>query len=451
MSLIDNRRSVFKEADMALKNRWKAPLLKEGTFSRDKETGEVSYQKEEKLQGPDAGSFQSYITKKLKELEDRISENEEKINKNDHNSEGYNLLGEQEFFEDILIMLYLHGLDFVTKDKTESLLIDDSQSIMTRDLRFANLEERRFRNADLSDFWFDGCSLKGAEFEETKLDRASFIDCDLECSKFLSIEGDDIDFRHARLIEATIKDSILNGSKFINSKARGITIERCKLESAILIDVNFEKANFSMIRIDKSSIERSNFSEAVFKVGQNNLDDFYSSEDNYPLLCSFTGVEFDNAKFPKADLSGIDLRLNPDLDDYIGHQRFVESLERKTKGDSLYEILFVVWAKTTDYGRSPKRLLITAISVMFFFSLLYWGLAQYIPVDSLFKINEEVKLLPSCLYYPYFSIVTFTTLGFGDITPIHIVTIILVGLEVLLGYVTLGGLVSFLANWFGRK
>ena len=46
----------------------------------------------------------------------------------------------------------------------------------------------------------------------------------------------------------------------------------------------------------------------------------------------------------------------------------------------------------------------------------------------------------------YFSIVTFTTLGFGDVVAANTSARILVTLEVMFGYIMLGGLISIFAN-----
>ena len=46
----------------------------------------------------------------------------------------------------------------------------------------------------------------------------------------------------------------------------------------------------------------------------------------------------------------------------------------------------------------------------------------------------------------YFSIVTFTTLGFGDVVADNTSARIFVTLEVIFGYIMLGGLISIFAN-----
>ena len=51
----------------------------------------------------------------------------------------------------------------------------------------------------------------------------------------------------------------------------------------------------------------------------------------------------------------------------------------------------------------------------------------------------------------YFSIVTMTTLGYGDILPLSVPAQILVVIQVLVGYIMLGGLLSIFANKLARR
>jgi voltage-gated potassium channel Kch len=62
-----------------------------------------------------------------------------------------------------------------------------------------------------------------------------------------------------------------------------------------------------------------------------------------------------------------------------------------------------------------------------------------------FSVDMAGKL-PDFRAYLYYSVVTFTTLGFGDIIPKTNWARLAVGAEVVLGYVMLGGLISIFAN-----
>jgi len=51
----------------------------------------------------------------------------------------------------------------------------------------------------------------------------------------------------------------------------------------------------------------------------------------------------------------------------------------------------------------------------------------------------------------YFSIVTYTTLGFGDVKPHDLAGELLVSIEVIFGYLTLGLLLAVLADKVARR
>jgi hypothetical protein len=51
----------------------------------------------------------------------------------------------------------------------------------------------------------------------------------------------------------------------------------------------------------------------------------------------------------------------------------------------------------------------------------------------------------------YFSVVTYTTLGFGDVKPATLIGELIVSSEVILGYTTLGLLLAVLAEKVARR
>ena len=51
----------------------------------------------------------------------------------------------------------------------------------------------------------------------------------------------------------------------------------------------------------------------------------------------------------------------------------------------------------------------------------------------------------------YFSVVTLTTLGFGDVLPASVSAQVVVIAEVIIGYMMLGGLLSIFATKMGRR
>jgi hypothetical protein len=51
----------------------------------------------------------------------------------------------------------------------------------------------------------------------------------------------------------------------------------------------------------------------------------------------------------------------------------------------------------------------------------------------------------------YYSMVTFTTLGFGDVAPKTHLAAILITSEVITGYIMLGGLISIFSNKLAQR
>ena len=99
-----------------------------------------------------------------------------------------------------------------------------------------------------------------------------------------------------------------------------------------------------------------------------------------------------------------------------------------------------------DYGRSLITPLIYASALVLMFGIIFgldmvlgWGLVD-------FEGTSRSWITPL-----YFSVVTYTTLGFGDVTPVHWIGELLVIVEVILGYTTLGLILSILANKVARR
>ena len=71
------------------------------------------------------------------------------------------------------------------------------------------------------------------------------------------------------------------------------------------------------------------------------------------------------------------------------------------------------------YGENPLRVVLFSLCIIFFCATLYFGLGisdggEYIGLQPQLSLLDNIKHFFSCIY---FSVVTFTTLGYGDLTP----------------------------------
>jgi hypothetical protein len=121
-------------------------------------------------------------------------------------------------------------------------------------------------------------------------------------------------------------------------------------------------------------------------------------------------------------------------------QDFLDTLEDHLQG-SRRMALFRAWA-LIDYGRSLFRV----AAVSFGLAAIYGAIYRIFPQILDYRGSANTWFTPY-----YFSIVTYTTLGFGDVRPATMMGEIVVSSEVILGYTTLGLLFSVLAQSIARR
>ena len=88
-----------------------------------------------------------------------------------------------------------------------------------------------------------------------------------------------------------------------------------------------------------------------------------------------------------------------------------------------------------------------------FYYRIIFGDIFYIMGPDAFDVEHlpEYPSLWGLVTMMYYSIVTFTTLGFGDVVPKTLWASLAVMCEVILGYIMLGGLISIFANILARR
>ena len=107
-----------------------------------------------------------------------------------------------------------------------------------------------------------------------------------------------------------------------------------------------------------------------------------------------------------------------------------------------HPIWYFIWKITSDCGRSMLLWAAWALGFALAFGLAFMAMGAE---------AFELRHANTGFSFFYYSVVTFTTLGFGDITPKTLTAEILVTIEVILGYIMLGGLISIFANKLARR
>lgn len=292
--------------------------------------------------------------------------------------------------------------------------------------RFAEEVKRDFRGADLEKADLSGAKLWESDFSGAKLWEANLSGADMRKA----------DFSKARLWEADLSGTVLREAIFWKADLR---------------KTRFPGADLWKASLSGADLRGSDFSGADLRVA--NLSNTYSWFDVkwnpknrlWPRVrCfDFRGKKLKPSK--RKTLFGINDIRNANwsgaamLKRYVEDENFLEEYKRRPGWG--HKTISFLWNATCDYGRSFGRWAIWS----FFFALFFGGLYATHPT----WFQQEIGPFSPW----YFSVVTFTTLGFGDLTPkpecwqaqAWVVA------EVILGYIMLGGLISIFANKLARR
>ena len=295
------------------------------------------------------------------------------------------------------------------------------------DLTGADLSEVDLRGADLFQTKLDRANVKMADLSNCDLSGASLVGADLYKADLTGCFATDADLSGAYLAEA----------KLIDSDLRGVRARGANLSGAVLKGSDLSRGDFAECVLDGADVTDANLSQAAFD------------------RASVFGLEYG----PRRSMAGHYFAVRG-LDTCHGNALFVRDAQDQDYIDTLWQsvdqlptggarrrrtVLLRAW-KAIDYGRSLMRPALIAFVLSMLFGLVYsldlhldWGLMDY-------SGTAQGWLTPF-----YYSIVTYTTLGFGDITPTHWIGELVVVIEVLLGYLTLGLLLTILANSVARR
>ena len=148
------------------------------------------------------------------------------------------------------------------------------------------------------------------------------------------------------------------------------------------------------------------------------------------------------------DSQHVDEVGNPFFKRYVADQQSIRAFNQANP------VLARLWRWSSDYGRSLtiwaswSVLFVFLFAIAFRFPMPAWMSLWLVDLTPHFHQTTGTyagKLLTFADCF-YFSVVTFTTLGFGDVVADNAAARFLVALEVIFGYVMLGGLISIFAN-----
>jgi hypothetical protein len=219
---------------------------------------------------------------------------------------------------------------------------------------------------------------------------------------------------HTDLSRATLTKATLQGADL-----RCVNLQDARLREADLSRVDFTGADLRSVDLSKSSVPGSSFNNTDLRNAR---------------LRAITG--FEKAEWTGTDIRDINFSAAYRLRRFIVDQNYLREFRESSRFN---EFAYYVWWVTSDCGRSLTRWCVWISLVIVLFSWLY----------SFTGINYGANR--DWIAPLYYSVVTLSTLGYGDIAPVTPVARILAMIEVMIGYLMLGGLLSIFNNKMARR
>lgn len=310
--------------------------------------------------------------------------------------------------------------------------------------RRADLRGVRLTGADLSGADLSGCDLSGAE-----LSRADLSGADLRGA---NLSGAALDY--AILDRAELSQSILIGASLEHASAKLAGFGRADLRRCQLFGAKLSGASFVEARLRRADLRTVEAQEARFCGADLSHCDFARAD---LAGADLSRANVDHASFLESDLRRTRLRslqhfgrasmLRADIRDvdftgaYLLRRHIVDEnfLDEFKNRSSTHRVIYGIWWVTSDCGRSLLRWSAWTAAIALAFGLAFAA----VPLDY---GAHQTWLSPF-----YFSLVTLTTLGYGDIIPADATAQTLAMAEVSLGYMMLGGLISIFSNKLARR
>ena len=282
------------------------------------------------------------------------------------------------------------------------------------DLSRANLERARLMRCKLVGTTLFGATLGGAELAGSDLTRAT-----LE-----GATGKGVGLGMTRLVAASLVSVEFDGATLTEADCTGADLRLAQLPHARLLKARLHGADLSRAGLLDADLSEADVGHAV-------LDGADLRRSTLRGVRNFDTAHWIGADIRDIDFTGAHLCRREALD-----QNFLAEFRSQSR---LSACVYVLWKATSNCGRSFLLWGLWTVSLTALFALLY----TQVGIDY---GDYETWLSPV-----YYSVVTLTTLGYGDVLPTTPAGQMVAMAQVVLGYVMLGGLLSIFSNKMARR
>ncbi len=317
-------------------------------------------------------------------------------------------------------------------------------------LQNARLAGTHLENADLRCAYLENADLGGTHLENAHLFSAHLENAHLSNADLENAYLGDAHLENAHLVDAHLENAILEYAHLENADLVGASLENAKLVSASL-----ENACLRIAHLQGTTLLNANLAGAELTGAELQSADCSGAivdgktliwECKIDRMTNFQGVGLDS------------VRIDPKT-----KQLLECNIRRKNWEEWYKEHWFWRWPvqafwAMSDYGMSTLRVVGVFLILALLFAAVYMNCAYWSPPGVVYDLLVQPEVGETVQHYfwrflirpIYFSVVTMTTLGFGDMyaNKGSIAGHVLLILQVILGYVLLGALVTRFAVLF---
>lgn len=298
------------------------------------------------------------------------------------------------------------------------------QDLSGLDMSGADLSGAQLVGANLAGAKMSFCKLGGAHLGNANLDGAELLGSDLTEADLSECSGEKAGFGGTTLVGANLTTASLRGATFSQANLRRANFGGACLDGARLLECDLTGVEFTRSDLSHSDLQKSTVQDACFH-------DADLRDANLGGVSGYTRATWLGADTRDANFRGAHLMRR-----HIEDENYLHEFRTQSRTNA---VIYSLWWLTSNCGRSFGRWAAFTGLLAVAFAVAY----RFVAID--FGPNET---LISPLY---FSVVTLTTLGYGDALPVSVAAQVVVMAEVIIGYVALGGLLSVFATKMGRR
>lgn len=304
------------------------------------------------------------------------------------------------------------------------------QRLLRADLAGLDLSRCDFTGSDLS-----GADLTGSQLVHARLDGAVLHGTKLERAELLGASLRGAELTEAHCERAGLGGSDLSGARLLNAHLDGATLTKAKVAGADFRASSMRGARLLDLDLDGAVFDSADLRDADLSACRVGHASFCGTDLRGSRLRGMS--DYQRASWVGADIREADFCGAWLLRRHVLDENYLDEFRKQSPG---HEWVYKVWWATSDCGRSVTRWAAwTAL-----LCVIWAGLYEI--VGGIDYGGSESLLDPL-----YFSVVTFTTLGYGDFLPVTTGAKLLVMGEVVFGYTALGGVLSILATKMGSR